>query len=242
MEAAMFESATFESQGTIHTRSSNWMLATLLFNGSILLTLVLIPLLHPDSLPNELRKIIITAPAAPHAAPPSIARASSQSVATPTPLLMPVTNATQLTKANPSPSGPAPDTQGPCCTDIGTGNGSIIGADPFAHTANSTPRVVHALQGPVTISKGVAEGMLLSHPVPVYPVIAKAAGIQGTVVLQATISKSGVIENLRVVSGPQMLQQAALNAVAQWRYRPYLLNGDPVEVETTINVNFVLNR
>ena len=55
----MFEDATFESQGRIHTRSSNWMLATLLFNGSILLTLILIPLLHPDSLPNELRKIVI---------------------------------------------------------------------------------------------------------------------------------------------------------------------------------------
>jgi protein TonB len=239
----MFEDATFESQGRLHTRSKNWMLATLLFNGSILLTLVLIPLLHPDSLPNELRKIIITAPAAPHAAPPSIARASSQSVATPTPLLMPVTNAPQLTKANPSPSGPVPDINGNCCADpMGTANGTVIGADPFAHAANSTPHVVHAQQGPITVSKGVAEGMLLSHPVPAYPVIAKAAGIQGTVVLQATISKSGVIENLRVISGPQMLQQAALNTVAQWRYRPYLLNGDPVEVETTINVNFVLGR
>jgi protein TonB len=242
MEAAMFEDATFESQGRLHTRSRNWMLATLLFNGSILLTLVLIPLLHPDSLPNELRKIIITAPAAPHTAPASVARASSQSVTTPTPVVMPITSAPQLTHANSSPLGPAPDAQGPCCTDIGTGNGDIIGADPFAHAAKPTPRVVHPQQGPIIVSKGVAEGMLLSHPVPVYPVIAKAAGIQGTVVLQATISKSGVIENLRVLSGPQMLQQAALNAVAQWRYRPYLLNGDPVEVETTINVIFSLGR
>lgn len=62
----------------------------------------------------------------------------------------------------------------------------------------------------------------------------------GTVVLQATISRSGMIENLRVVSGPPLLQQAALDAVKQWRYRPYLLNGDPVEVETTVNVEFNL--
>jgi protein TonB len=75
---------------------------------------------------------------------------------------------------------------------------------------------------------------------PQYPAIAKAARIQGTVVLQATISKTGSIENLRVVSGPPMLQQAAMDAVRQWRYRPYLLNGDPVEVETTVNVVFNL--
>jgi len=60
------------------------------------------------------------------------------------------------------------------------------------------------------------------------------------VVLQATISKSGTIENLRVIGGPAMLQQAAMDAVRQWRYKPYLLNNDPVEVETTVNVIFSL--
>jgi len=61
-------------------------------------------------------------------------------------------------------------------------------------------------------------------------------------VLQAMISKSGTIENLRVVSGPALLQQAALDAVKSWRYRPYLLNNLPVEVETTVNVVFTLGR
>jgi len=83
-------------------------------------------------------------------------------------------------------------------------------------------------------------GNLLQKTIPQYPAIAKAARIQGTVVLQATISKGGGIENLRVVSGPPMLQQAALDAVRSWRYKPYLLNGDPVEVETTVNVVFNL--
>jgi len=73
-----------------------------------------------------------------------------------------------------------------------------------------------------------------------YPAIAKAARIQGTVVLQATISKGGTIEGLRVLSGPPMLQQAAEEAVRTWRYRPYLLNGEPVEVETQVNVVFTL--
>jgi protein TonB len=82
--------------------------------------------------------------------------------------------------------------------------------------------------------------MLLQKTQPVYPPIAKAARVSGTVVLQATISKTGAIENLRVVSGPAMLQQAALDAVRSWRYRPYLLNNEPVEVETTVNVIFTL--
>ena len=77
---------------------------------------------------------------------------------------------------------------------------------------------------------------------PQYPAIAKAARIQGIVVLQATISKSGSIQNLRVISGPPMLQQAAMDAVRSWRYKPYLLNGEPVEVETTINVVFNLGE
>jgi protein TonB len=82
--------------------------------------------------------------------------------------------------------------------------------------------------------------MLLQKTVPLYPPIAKAARVSGTVVLQATISKAGTIENLHVISGPAMLQQSAMDAVKSWRYRPYLLNGDPVEVETTVNVVFTL--
>jgi periplasmic protein TonB len=81
---------------------------------------------------------------------------------------------------------------------------------------------------------------LIQKTQPVYPPIAKAARVSGTVVIQATISKSGTIENLKVISGPAMLQQSALDAVRSWRYRPYLLNNDPVEVETTINVIFTL--
>ncbi|HEX4581961.1 MAG TPA: energy transducer TonB, partial [Acidobacteriaceae bacterium] len=75
---------------------------------------------------------------------------------------------------------------------------------------------------------------------PAYPPIARAARISGTVVLQATISKTGTIENLRVISGPPMLTQSALEAVKTWRYKPYQLNGEPVEVETTVNVVFNL--
>jgi protein TonB len=72
----------------------------------------------------------------------------------------------------------------------------------------------------------------------VYPPIAKAAHVQGAVILHAVISKQGTIENLQVVSGPPMLAGAAMDAVRRWRYKPYLLNNEPTEVDTTITVNF----
>jgi protein TonB len=99
-----------------------------------------------------------------------------------------------------------------------------------------------AAKGPVRIAGPVEAGLLLYKKVPIYPQIAVAMRKEGTVVLQATISKSGTIENLRVVSGPAMLQQAALDAVQSWRYRPYQLDGEPIEVETTVNVVFTLGR
>lgn len=85
------------------------------------------------------------------------------------------------------------------------------------------------------------EGNLIHRVEPNYPMVAKAARIQGAVILRALISKEGTIDNLTVVSGPPALIKAALEAVSQWRYRPYLLNGEPFEVETRITVNFVLN-
>jgi TonB family protein len=80
--------------------------------------------------------------------------------------------------------------------------------------------------------------MAISNPEPIYPPIAKAAHVQGTVVLHAIISKTGTIEELAVISGPPMLRACALDTVKQWRYKPYVLNGVPTEVDTTINVNF----
>jgi protein TonB len=84
--------------------------------------------------------------------------------------------------------------------------------------------------------------MLLRRVQPVYPGIAKLARVQGTVVLQAMIARDGTIQSLRAVIGSPLLIQAALDAVRQWRYRPYVLNGAPIEVETQITVNFNLSR
>ena len=85
------------------------------------------------------------------------------------------------------------------------------------------------------------EGDLIYKVKPEYPSLARSARIQGPVVLQAVISRQGTIENLRVLTGHPMLVRAAIDAVIQWRYRCYVLNNEPVEVETQITVNFSLS-
>ena len=97
----------------------------------------------------------------------------------------------------------------------------------------------HAVQR-VRVSQGVSQGLLTHKVDPQYPPLAKQAHIQGTVVLHAVIGKDGQVQGLQVVSGHPMLSAAAISAVKQWRYKPYMLNGKPVEIDTNITVNFTL--
>ena len=90
-------------------------------------------------------------------------------------------------------------------------------------------------------TSSMLEGSLIRRVQPVYPPLARGARIQGSVILAALISKAGTMENLRLISGHPMLVPAAINAVSQWRYRPYILNSEPIEVETQITVNFTLS-
>jgi len=108
--------------------------------------------------------------------------------------------------------------------------------------SESAPPPAQRPHGPARISGGVMAGLILTKVPPQYPVEARNAGVSGTVVMHAMIGKDGTIKNLTVISGPALLQTAAVDAVKQWTYRPYLLNGMPTEVDTTIMVNFNLNR
>jgi periplasmic protein TonB len=93
----------------------------------------------------------------------------------------------------------------------------------------------------ITVSPGVALSLLVQNRRPIYPLIAKSARLSGIVVLAATISTIGKVDNLRVVSGPEMLRESALDAVRTWRFRPYMLNNQPKAFETTITLNFKAN-
>ncbi len=93
---------------------------------------------------------------------------------------------------------------------------------------------------PVFIPEVAASAMMLYKVEPEYPRLAKAARVSGIVMLHATISKAGDIVNLRAICGPQMLQDASIKAVQQWKYHPYIFHGERIEVETTIRVTFEL--
>jgi protein TonB len=238
----MFEDSTFESNGRIKTRSRRWMFAALAFNGSILFALVLIPLIYPDALPSHFIPPLLVAPAAPTPAtpPPVHSRAAAPDHAAEAMVRQFMAPRT-IPRLLPDPDHGDQPTTGPnIAIEIGPG---IPGGDGSPFGSGRPVTVVHTpVPSVVRLPSKFVEGFLIYKIVPEYPVIAKAAGMQGTVVLQATISKSGAIQNLQVVSGPAVLQQAAIDAVKMWRYRPYLLNNEPVEVETTVSVIFKLGR
>ncbi|HET6176541.1 MAG TPA: energy transducer TonB [Candidatus Sulfotelmatobacter sp.] len=125
----------------------------------------------------------------------------------------------------------------------GTGRGGEVWkaiGEPAAHPV-PTPAPPPVAKVPQFRTSTILEGNLIRRVQPVYPPIARTARIQGPVILVAVISKAGTIENLRALSGHPMLVPAAVDAVSQWRYRPYILNNEPIEVETQITVNFLLS-
>jgi protein TonB len=123
--------------------------------------------------------------------------------------------------------------------------GGIISSVPTAAPPPPPPPVKQEVkpQAPrrITVGGNVQQAMLIYQPKPVYPPLAKQARIQGTVRFTAIIGRDGTIQNLTLVSGHPLLVQAATEAVKQWRYKPTLLNGEPVEVVTQIDVNFTLS-
>ncbi len=136
-------------------------------------------------------------------------------------------NAAKTAAASPDSATEAPD--------------SVLGGLPNkgpSSMISSIPAAQPKLAQKVQVSSGVAQGLLVHQVTPRYPAQARQARVQGTVVLQALIGKDGSVRNLHALSGPPMLTQAALDAVKQWRYKPYYLDGQPVEAETQINVKF----
>jgi periplasmic protein TonB len=118
--------------------------------------------------------------------------------------------------------------------------GGIIGSTSSLAAAPTLfkPKPVMPTVQRVRVSPGVIKGLLIHRVEPIYPPLAQQARIQGVVVLSAIIDKDGNVQRLQVVSGHPLLAPAAIAAVKQWRYKPFFLNGQPLEVETTVTVNF----
>jgi protein TonB len=129
---------------------------------------------------------------------------------------------------------------------IGLSLGAILYAqDPKSTTTSPTPSQTPAdqqLPKRVRISQGVSQGLLLKKVQPEYPKKARKKHVQGSVLMQAVIGKTGDVADLHVISGDELLVPSAVEAVKQWKYKPYLLEGEPVQVETQITVNYVLSQ
>jgi protein TonB len=240
----MFEDSLVESRVGQVSSSKRWtMLASIGLQVAVAGVVMVLPLLHPEAMPFRLEAPKVVMPLMPK--PPVLvvvereSSASSSSVAIPS-VAEPEAATSRLPGLHSIVGDPPP------LGVLGIGmrmtdalpNGIGVLSDGHGPVVSVAP--ARTPVAPLHVSTGVLQGMLLAPIRPVYPVIAKAAGVQGTVVVEAVISRKGTIESLRVVSGPQMLQNAALEAIREARYQPFRLNGEPTEVQTTITVNFRL--
>jgi protein TonB len=232
----MFEDSTFASTGRIRSRSRAGLLVATVVDSAAAAALVLIPLLYPHMLPRAVSAFLLNVPPVEVERPKPPVRVEEARVM-PAILDMGIHAPRTIPRSIYYVDKPEPRIEGNIA-DL---------ADPRADASD-----VFAAEKPINVTRGadrtmrvpstIVEGLIVKKTLPVYPPIARETRTQGTVVLEATISRNGTIENLRVESGPQLLRQAALDAVGNWRYRPYLLNGSPIEVETTVNVVFRLNE
>jgi len=235
----MFEDSLVESSGRIKTKSWPKIVATIV-QVALIGIMVLIPLIFTEALPTAQLVTFLVAPPPPPPPPPPAAVVKITKIETEldngqlrTPTKIPEkVKIIKEEEAPPSTAGIIGGVQG------GVPGGALSGVLGGIIGSTNIPKV--AAPSRIRVSQGVTEGNLVRKVQPLYPPLAKTARIQGQVILHALISKAGNIENLEVVSGHPMLVQSALDAVRQWKYKPYVLNGEPVAVDTTITVNFNL--
>jgi len=209
----------------------------------LLLALVVIPLFHSDTLPKlETLTMLYLPPAAAASNVTSLSVSRSTSRSTATNIRVPGA----LYKTQEAPPSPPVDTAGGL---VGGVPGGVIDGIPggvlseVLRSTGSAP-VLATTPAPkrIRVPAQMAEANLVYDVAPKYPSEAGRARIEGTVVLLAVIGKDGTVEDVRVEKGLPVLAQAAIEAVKKWRYRPYLLNGEPVEVDSQITINFTLSK
>src|SRR6266568_732115 len=246
MQVCLWESLMFEQTFVdgIGKTSRGWTVIVS-FLGQICLIgiAVIIPMIYFDALPKGQLTSFLVAPPPPPPPPPPPAAVQQVQVRK---IVSELDNG-QLKAPAKIPQKIAmireEDTPPP---SVGGGVVGAVGGVPGGQMGgviggiiNSTPVAVPKVATPqrVRVSQGVTEGLLVHKVTPSYPPLARQARIQGSVVLAALIGKDGSIQNLKVVSGHPMLTSSALEAVRQWKYKPYFLNGEPVEVDTQVTVN-----
>ncbi len=240
----MFDELVESSVVKKKTHTSWAIVISTIFQVAVLIVLILIPLIYTQALPKAMLTTLLIAPPPPPPPPPPPTEAPK--------VVKPVARLIQQGKLVQPRAIPkqvevfkeaALPPEAPVATGvIGGMDGGLLGglgAGP-AVAAPPPPPPPPPKQTRIKLGGQVQAAKLIAQPQPVYPPLARQARIQGNVVLHAIIDKDGRVGELQVVSGHPLLVQAALEAVRNWRYQPTQLNGEPVEVDTTITVSFVL--
>ncbi len=240
----MFEDSLIESGNRLKTKRLTTSILSFFGQFLLLGILILIPLIYTEALPKTQLMTFLVAPPPPPPPPPPPAAAVVKVVKIQTDLVngqlrtpTKIPEKIQMIKEEEAPPAMAGVMGGVPGGVPGGSMGGVIGG--MINSTAAIPKV--ATPQRVRVSSGVSQGLIIKRVQPNYPPLARQARIQGTVVLQAEISKEGAIQNLQLISGHPMLAPAAIEAVKQWRYRPYLLNGEPVAVDTQVVVNFTLS-
>ena len=240
----MFEDSLIESGGKLKTKRGRMTMFSFVLEAMIIIVMILIPLLFTEALPKAMTMTFLAAPPPPPPPPPPPAAVHvvkqvetdmvNNQLRTPTKIPKKVEMIKEEEAPPPQMAGVVGGVPG-APGQMGGVIGGIISSTPVAVPKIATPTRIR-------VSQGVTQGLKVRDVMPQYPQMAKIARVQGPVVLAAVIGKDGTIQNLHVIStASPLLNQSALEAVKQWRYRPYILNGEPVEVDTTITVNFTLS-
>jgi periplasmic protein TonB len=243
----MFEEMVVSSQTSKKTNKPMTVLISTVIQLSLVGILILIPLIYTEALPKAMLSTMLVAPPPPPPPPPPPVQQivkvkpqvhlmqNNQLIA---PKVIPKELKQIKEEAEPDPNmmgmqGGVPG--GVAGGSMGGVLGGVIGG------AGGAPPPPKPTQTRIKQGGAVTAASLINRVQPVYPPLARQTRVSGTVRLHAIISKDGSVQQLEVLQGHPLLVQAALDAVRQWRYRPTLLNGEPVEVDTTIDVIFSLN-
>jgi protein TonB len=252
---ALFADSLLETSGG-QRRQRTWAtIVSIVLQCFLVSVLVLVPLWFTDVLPQQQLVTFLVAPTPPPPPPPPAAPAPAAAkvvrVATDivngqlrTPSRIPAKVQMIKEAEAPPPIATTGDVIGGVPGGIPGGQmggviGGIISASSNLAAVPKLAKHAPTVQR-LRVSQGVTKGMIVYRIEPTYPPLARQARIQGVVVLTAMIDTDGNIQNLRLVSGHPMLAPAAIDAVKHWRYKPFLLNGQPLEVETTVTVRFQL--
>jgi len=244
----MFDDLVISSAQPKRTNSVWTVALSTIIQFGIVIVMILIPLIYTEALPKQMLTTFLVAPAPPPPPPPP--PAPVQRIVKPVQRLI---HNGQMMAPTVIPKKVEMIKEEELPPDIG--NVGVVGGVPGGIAGGSAGGVLGGIIGgagsgmppppkaaPARIRVGgnVQAAALVRKVDPIYPPIAKTAHISGTVVLHAIIGKDGAVKDLEYVSGPPLLMKSALDAIKQWRYKPTMLNGEPVEVDTTISVVFSL--